>query len=228
MISPSKEHSTSIINLIIHGVSGKLGRTILDCLKYNKNINYIGCIDRNTDYSSEFFKNLSSISNIVLLDVTSDIGCNSLLENLIKHKLYYPLIIGSTGDLPVKLIEEYSKHKAVAQISNFSDGISSMLEVIPKINIPNSSIKIYETHHKQKRDAPSGTAKTLANQINLPYSQIFSAREGEIYGIHEVVYENKFEKITITHEVIDKNIFAMGCLKWIEKINVSEVGLYKN
>ena len=228
MISTSEDHSTSTIDLIIHGVSGKLGRTILDCLKYNKNINYIGCIDRTTDYSSEFIKNLSSFANIVILDVTSDIGCNSLLENLIKHKLYYPLIIGSTGNLPVKLIEEYSKYRAVAQISNFSDGISSMLEVLPKINIPNSSIKIYETHHTQKRDAPSGTAKTLANKINLPYSHIFSAREGDIYGIHEVIYENKYEKITITHEVIDKNIFAMGCLKWIEKINTSAIGLYKN
>ena len=88
------------------------------------------------------------------------------------------------------------------------------------------SIKIYETHHKQKKDAPSGTAKTLADQINLAHSQIFSAREGEVYGLHEVIYENENEKITITHEILNKNIFAIGCIKWIEKINILRFGLY--
>ena len=228
MISQLESQTFLPINLIIHGHNGKLGRTILDCLKDNKDINYIGNIDRTTDYSSQLFQNLLSKKNIVILDITSDIGCNSLLENLIKNKIYYPLIIGSTGNLPTKLINEYATHVAVAQISNFSDGISTILEVLPQINIPNMSIKIYETHHKHKKDAPSGTAKTLADKILLPHSHIFSAREEEIYGLHEVIYENENEKITIIHEVKNKNIFAIGCIKWIEKINKSAIRLYKN
>jgi len=228
MISNLELPKSLPINLIIHGHNGKLGRTVIDCLKDNKNINYIANIDRTTNYTSQLFQGLLSNTNIVILDVTSDIGCKSLLENLIQNQLYYPLIIGSTGDLPIKLIDDYSKFVAVAQISNFSDGISTMIDILPKINIPNSSIKIYETHHKHKKDAPSGTAKTLADKILLPYSHIFSAREGEIYGIHEVIYENENEKITITHEILNKNIFAIGCIKWIEKINISAIGLYKN
>jgi 4-hydroxy-tetrahydrodipicolinate reductase len=216
------------INLIIHGHNGKFGKTILECIKDNKNINYIGNINRTTDYSSQLFQNLITNSNIVILDITSDIGCHSLLENLIKNKIYFPLIIGSTGNLPLNLINEYSKHVAVAQISNFSDGISTILKILPQINMPNMEIKIYETHHKQKKDMPSGTAKTLADEINLPHSQIFSAREDNTYGIHEIIYENDYEKITIIHETKNRNIFAIGCIKWIEKINVFENGLYKN
>ena len=85
MISQLESQTFLPINLIIHGHNGKLGRTILDCLKDNKDINYIGNIDRTTDYSSQLFQNLLSKKNIVILDITSDIGCNSLLENLIKN-----------------------------------------------------------------------------------------------------------------------------------------------
>jgi 4-hydroxy-tetrahydrodipicolinate reductase len=216
-----------MINLIIHGPSGKFGKTILNCIKDNTNIAYIGFIDRNTDYLV-FFHNLFTYSNVVIVDITSESGCKFLLENLIKNKIYYPLIIGTTGNLPIDLINEYSNNVPVAQISNFSDGISSILEILPKINLPNSNIKILETHHKQKKDAPSGTAKTLANKIELSHSKIFSAREGDVFGIHEIIYENENERITIIHESKNRNIFALGCIKWIEKIISLENGLYKN
>jgi 4-hydroxy-tetrahydrodipicolinate reductase len=150
------------------------------------------------------------------------------LKNLIENKIYYPLVIGSTGDLPFDLIKEYSTHAPVAQISNFYDGITNILNILPQINLPNSDIKIFETHHTEKKDAPSGTAKTLADKIKLSHSKIFSAREGDVYGIHEIIYENDNEKISIIHESKNRNIFAIGCIKWIEKIITLEKGLYQN
>jgi 4-hydroxy-tetrahydrodipicolinate reductase len=216
-----------MINLIIHGTTGKFGKTIINSQHNNSNIKFIGYIDRFTNYQL-FFNNLASISNIVLLDVTSDIGCYFLLKNLIENKIYYPLVIGSTGDLPFDLIKEYSTHAPVAQISNFSDGITNILKILPQINLPNSDIKIFETHHTEKKDAPSGTAKTLADKIKLSHSKIFSAREGDVYGIHEIIYENDNEKITIIHESKNRNIFAIGCIKWIEKIITLDKGLYQN
>lgn len=139
-----------MINLIIHGPTGKFGKTIINSLHNNSNIKYIGYIDRFTNYQL-FFKNLESISNIVLLDITSDIGCYFLLKNLIENKIYYPLVIGSTGNLPFDLIKEYSIHAQVAQISNFSDGITNILNILPQINLPDSNIKIFETHHTEKK-----------------------------------------------------------------------------
>jgi len=230
-----------MINLIIHGPTGKFGKTIINSLHNNSNIkyssaepnvyvhkvNYVGYIDRFTNYQL-FFNNLASISNIVLLDITSDIGCYFLLKNLIENKIYYPLVIGSTGNLPFDLIKEYSIHAQVAQISNFSDGITNILNILPQINLPDSNIKIFETHHTEKKDAPSGTAKTLADKIKLSHSKIFSAREGDVCGMHEIIYENDNEKITIIHESKNRNIFAIGCIKWIEKIITLEKGIYQN
>ena len=214
-----------MLNLIIHGHTGKLGKKIINNLDKNLNINYIGFIntrDENFDYS------ILKKPNLVIVDVTIDIACRNLLTILISKQIYVPLIIGTTGDLPINLIEEYSIHSPVAQISNFSDGITSILNILPQINIPSSKIQIYETHHIHKKDGPSGTAKTLADKINLSHSELFYAREGEIYGIHEVKYETPYEIITIKHEVKDPNIFAIGCLKWIEKISKLSNGYYKN
>lgn len=216
-----------MINLIIHGPTGKFGKTIINFLNEKSNIKYIGYIDRFTNYQL-FFNNLSSVSNIVLLDITSDVGCSFLLKNLIENKIYYPLVIGSTGNLPFDLIKEYSIQAPVAQISNFANGITNILNILPQIDLPDSNITIFETHHTEKKDAPSGTAKTLADKIGLSHSKIFSAREGDIYGIHEIIYENDNEKITIIHESKNRNIFAIGCIKWIEKIITLEKGLYQN
>jgi 4-hydroxy-tetrahydrodipicolinate reductase len=217
-----------MINLMIHGHTGKLGKRIIDNLDKNLNINYLGFIDtrdENFDYSILKIKN-----NLVIVDVTIDVASKKLLNILLQNVIYVPLIIGTTGDLPINLIEEYSKHAPVAQISNFSDGINSILNILPLItsNIQDAQIKIYETHHIHKKDGPSGTAKTLADKINLDYSNLFFAREGEIYGIHEVIYETPNETITIKHEVKNPNIFAIGCLNWIEKISKLSNGYYKN
>jgi len=215
-----------MINLMIHGHTGKLGKKIINNLGKNLNINYLGFIntrDENFDYSI-----LKNKQNLVIVDVTIDVACRKLLTILISKDIYVPLIIGTTGDLPVDLINEYSNHTSVSQISNFSDGITSVLNILPQINISDSKIQIFETHHIHKRDGPSGTAKTLADKINLPHSELFFAREGEVYGIHEVKYETPYEIVTIKHEVKDPNIFAIGCLKWIEKILTLSKGYYKN
>jgi 4-hydroxy-tetrahydrodipicolinate reductase len=218
-----------MINLLIHGHTGKLGKKIIFNINQNKdqNINYLGNIDIRKE---DFNKSILDTINLVIVDVTIDIACKNLLEYLISNKIYVPLIIGTTGNLPIDLIETYSTFVPVAQISNFSEGITSILNILPIINmnVPSAKIQIFETHHIHKKDGPSGTAKTLADKINLPYSNIFYSREGEIYGIHEVKYETSSEIITIKHEVKDHNIFAIGCLKWVEKISKEKNGYYKN
>jgi len=216
-----------MINLLISGNNSKLGKKIISNVNKNPNINYLGYIDIR---QSDFNKSILHTENIVIVDVTVDIACKNLLEYLISNQIYVPLIIGTTGNLPIDLIKKYSENAAVAQISNFSEGITSILNILPIIsmNIPSAEIQIFETHHIHKKDGPSGTAKTLADKINLPHSNLFFSREGEIYGIHEVKYETPSEIITIKHEVKDHNIFAIGCLKWIEKISKEEKGYYQN
>jgi 4-hydroxy-tetrahydrodipicolinate reductase len=216
-----------MINLLIHGHTGKLGKKIISNVNKNPNINYLGNIDiRKEDFNQSILRT----ENVVIVDVTIDVACKNLIEYLISNQIYVPLIIGTTGNLPIDLIKTYSTFVPVAQISNFSEGINTILNILPIINmnIPDAKTQIFETHHIHKKDSPSGTAKTLADKINLPYSNIFYSREGEVYGIHEVKFETPSEIITIKHEVKDHNIFAIGCLKWVEKISKEKNGYYQN
>jgi 4-hydroxy-tetrahydrodipicolinate reductase len=92
--------------------------------------------------------------------------------------------------------------------------------------MPDCKTSIIETHHIHKKDAPSGTAKSLANKIDFNHKEIQSIREGTVFGIHEIVFENEYEKIVVKHEVKDHNIFAIGCLKFVQNISILSKGLY--
>ena len=212
-----------MINLIIHGYTGRLGKKIIENINKFNNIKYVGYIDRLYDFTILRLNN-----NIVILDVSSDIGCKNLVENLIKQNFYFPLVIGSTGNLPNELIKEYSERVPVSQVSNFSEGINNIIQIIKLLNLSNSNILIEETHHALKKDAPSGTAKTLADIVKIPYNKITSIREGTQYGLHIITIYNEYEEITISHETLNPNVFAIGCLKEIENIIDKEKGLYKN
>jgi 4-hydroxy-tetrahydrodipicolinate reductase len=205
-----------MINLVIHGHTGRLAKRIIENLKNNQIIKYVGFIDRLYDFTI-----LAVNTNIVILDITSDIGCRNLIKRLLEKELYYPLIVGSTGDLPEKLIEMYAHYVRVYEISNFSHGMKSILSILPSIKIPNGRCEISETHHIHKKDMPSGTAKSIAKQIDSNYNidNIKSIREESVHGIHETIIENDYERIVIRHEVKDPNVFAIGCIQYINQIN---------
>jgi 4-hydroxy-tetrahydrodipicolinate reductase len=211
-----------MISLVIHGHTGKLGRRIIEQLnKHHHNVKYVGYIDRLYDFTI-----LKLNHDVVILDVTSDEGCKNLLTKLIEKDLYYPIVIGSTGQLPTELINKYSKIVPVKQISNFSEGISRIVNILKSLVLSNSLIEISETHHTLKKDSPSGTAKTLANILDVKHELIESKREGNVHGIHTINISNDFEKITITHEAIDPNVFAIGCIKVIQNIIDKDPGIY--
>jgi 4-hydroxy-tetrahydrodipicolinate reductase len=91
--------------------------------------------------------------------------------------------------------------------------------------------EIVETHHKMKKDAPSGTAKTLAEvlkaagrmQSEIP---IQSIREGEVVGEHTVIFSGPGERLELTHRAVSREIFARGALRSAKWIIDQPPGLY--
>jgi 4-hydroxy-tetrahydrodipicolinate reductase len=72
-----------------------------------------------------------------------------------------------------------------------------------------------ETHHTAKKDAPSGTARMVADRAAKALGReipITSVRTGEVPGTHEVIFEAPFEQIRITHDARDRRVFAAGAL----------------
>jgi len=155
---------------------------------------------------------------------------------------HVPMVIGTTGwnDHLQQVKDECKKtNGAIVYASNFSIGVNILFEMNRKLaqlmkGRNDYEPSITEIHHTQKKDAPSGTAVTLAKDIlNHSLSKkrwvnhksdksdeliILSRREGEVKGIHEVKYTSDVDEIMISHEAFSREGFARGALfaaEWI-------------
>jgi DNA-binding transcriptional MocR family regulator/dihydrodipicolinate reductase len=214
------------INVLINGASGKLGNLIKKEVLNNKDFNYVGDIKRNI--ITENFNGLVSY-NSVIIDVSSNDGLYNLLTFLINQKINLPLIIGTTGlsEGTNILLEIYSKINPVAHITNFSEGIPLFRKFAKLVNELNMEWKFEMTdiHHVHKKDAPSGTAKTIKNEI-VREVPINSIRTGEVIGEHTLELTNGSEVLKLTHCVNNRNTFAKGCINYIYWILLKNNGLY--
>jgi 2-aminoadipate transaminase len=197
------------------GWKGRLGSKIFERIS-----NGVG-LDRDYDKNK-----LNTCS--VICDVSKPEGTFTLLTDLLKQNLNIPLVIGTTGLSKEHdyLITEYSKHAPVAVISNFSQGIPQFVKFIESIKSEKDwNIDMVERHHKHKKDAPSGTALTLASKLSTELD-IKSVREGEVYGEHTLVLSTDDEELTITHRAKTRELFAFGALKYCDWIVKQPNGLY--
>jgi 2-aminoadipate transaminase len=206
--------------IAVNGFKGKLGTKICEAINKHDNLQMIEGIDRN--YSLEQIDLYS-----VIIDVSSPEGTRTLITklNLLNRKV--PLVIGTTGDLPMDLIEEYAKNSPVALVSNFSLGIPELISILKNINKKNWDISMVEKHHIHKKDAPSGTAKTLKNVLNQDVP-IESVREGEIIGEHCIMLKRDDEEIIIEHKAKNRDLFANGAVNYATWIVKQQNGLYYN
>ena len=155
----------------------------------------------------------------VLIDVST---AHALLENLSAH---LPIVIGTTGHTDLTPIEKAAEEIPVFYASNFSLGamlLKKMAEMLLK-KFP-ADIDIIETHHKGKKDSPSGTALELKKK--LPNGNVHSIRSGQVFGEPTVIFNSPEEKLTLTHQAHSRLAFAKGALLAAQYIVDKPPGLY--
>jgi len=145
------------------------------------------------------------------------------------------MVIGTTGlsKAQVVQIKKISSDIAVVYSSNMSVGVNLVFGLIrqaARITGKNYGITLTETHHVHKKDAPSGTAKTMA-EIAQQYSKmkvqdIASLREGEVIGDHTITFESPVDKISIHHHAKTRDIFAEGSLVAAKFLSKKKKGLF--
>lgn len=134
-----------------------------------------------------------------------------------------PVVVGTTGwydQLESVMHDCQQREQALFTASNFSIGMNIMFDLNRRLaqlmsRHPEYQVSITETHHIHKLDSPSGTAITLANDIKSPQRPsvpIQSVREGEVPGIHEVVYDSAIDTITLIHSAKNRTGLALGAL----------------
>lgn len=232
-----------MLKVIIHGFLGSMGQTVVDlCLK-NENIEILAGIDR-TSYNGQYpfmtYENFSDIKEKA--DVIIDFSIASAVPELLKYvkATKTPVVLCTTGlsEDTLNQIEEISKEVAIFKSANMSLGINVMTRLLDKVSDflynANFDVEIYEKHHKNKVDAPSGTAKLLYDVIEKSInddvyptydrSQVTQKRDkkeiglttmrgGSIVGEHTVSYAGDDEVIEITHIAQSRKVFALGAIK---------------
>lgn len=139
------------------------------------------------------------------------------------------LITGTTGYSADEneLIKELSKTNAVVQSYNYSVGVQMLLKCteILQEHLTGFDVEISETHHRNKKDKPSGTALMIKDVLQKDVN-ISSLRLGNITGDHTVSFGGLGEVVSVTHRALSRRTFAEGVLKSAEYILTKEPGYY--
>ena len=188
------------MNIAIQGARGKLGALIHSLAPSAAKIERGGPVPKSD----------------IIIDVSSAQGTKELLTR-VNH---VPLLVGTTGDLPWKELEEYATTAPVAVVPNFSVGIPLLLSLLETAipALPDGwDIEVMEAHHNQKKDAPSGTAKRIVRTIRQTVSReipVHALRVGDTFGEHTVWMCGPGERIEIKHVATNRSVFAIGALRW--------------
>ena len=257
-----------MIKIAILGAAGRMGRTLIGCARYAANLKIVGAIE--SDQCPLLGKDAGIIAGGadigVLLsadtrkaahaaDVLIDFSFPSatVRHALLGAELKKAMVIGTTG---LNEKDGDSIRKAAAKIPivwspNMSLGVNLLFAMVEQTarRLAAYDLEIIETHHRHKKDAPSGTALRLAEAAaaarkvaldtvvthgrqgmvgERPAGQIgiHSVRAGDVVGDHTVIFATNGERLELTHRASSRDCFALGALRAAEWVVGRQPGLY--
>jgi 4-hydroxy-tetrahydrodipicolinate reductase len=217
----------SRVRVTLIGAAGRMGKTISDLAVGDPNIDMVARCDLG-DAIEGAMENCD-----VAVDFSHVEATHAICAAALHHGK--PLVIGTTGHSPEqrRLIEDAARSLAIVFASNFSVGVNVLFWLARKAaeHLGEFDAEVIETHHKMKKDAPSGTAKTLAEALKTARKMeseipIQSIREGEVVGEHSVIFTTPGECLELTHRASSREIFARGALQAAKWITRKPPGLY--
>ena len=246
------------INLAITGCLGRMGQQLIKSSKSSKNFKLVSItenriINKKVSGLKPQLNSASAFKNAnIIIDFTIPKCTLEVLK--IAFKLKKRVVIGTTGfsKKEENIIKKYSKKIPIFKAGNMSLGINLLMyltEIASKSLGENFLSKVLETHHKHKKDHPSGTAlmlgkgiavgknkdlyklmgKKYLNKKSFPYSKKInfnSIRKGEIVGNHKVLFSSGKEIITLNHEAFDRALYSEGALTAAQWLISKKPGLY--
>lgn len=252
-----------MLNVCLIGL-GRTGKEIAKILLQQEDMRLVMAVC--SEHSAKDGKDLGEILNIQETGIIVE-SCSKLEENILKNKpdvaidfsnpeatLYntmilgkhkIPVVIGTTG------FNEFQSHKLVSLARYYKTGILHAPNITMGVNVlmvltnlaasilESYDCTITESHFKNKKDAPSGTAIKIAKEVakarsnstavhDQDYSDIpiHAIRAGGIIGHHKVILAGEYDQIEISHESFARTAFAMGALKAVKFIH-NKVGFYE-
>ena len=205
------------MNIAVLGGSGRIGQLIIK-LAEERGHAVVGSV--------------SSRGNLLDLledsDIVIDFSAPDATMQLLQINQNTPLVIGTTGLSDEHFVLMQRQKNRVFYSANMSVEVAIIEEFLIKYSkfFAKYDANILEIHHKCKKDSPSGTAVMLGNAIgkNVAFQ---SQRCGNIVGIHEISFTNKYNRLSIKHESYSKELFANGAIDIAEWLLTKQPGFYQ-
>ena len=240
--------------VIICGAFGRMGTMIANMVIENPDLEFVGGVDIREGtvlgkpvVSSE---NLASFIDQIRPDVMIDftIAAATMVNAKIAAKKGVALVIGTTGFTPEQDAEllDAIKNVPVVKTTNFSVGVNIFWELVRDAasRLGDYDIEVIEAHHRHKKDAPSGTAKTILKVIQEEVGKreemygregmterkneigVHVIRGGDVVGDHTVQFHQNYETIELKHRAYDRAVFARGAIRAAGWAPTAAPGLY--
>jgi 4-hydroxy-tetrahydrodipicolinate reductase len=230
-----------MIKLAVSGCLGRMGQRITALAREDKDFQF-QCFLENPNHPqiSQKVEGIAIASNPdalkgsdVLIEFTIPEATMTHLEACVRNNV--KMVIGTTGLTPEQKakIEVAAKKIPIVFSSNMSIGVNivfKLAQMLAKAAPQSYAVKMVEAHHIHKKDAPSGTAKTMAEIIEKnsthKVTDIQSIREGEIVGDHKIIFESGEDVITLDHHAKSRDIFVKGALVAAKFVAHKKSGLF--
>jgi 4-hydroxy-tetrahydrodipicolinate reductase len=234
------------MNLHINGAKGRMGQALVACAAEFRELAVVAATDVGDDFAGALTKCDACI------DFSHHAALDGVLAACVAAKK--TLVIGTTGigDAGVAKIRDAASSIPIVYSGNYSTGVNTLLWLTRKaaeILGPSFDLEVIEMHHRMKKDAPSGTAKmlaeTLADVRALRYNDdvrhgrfgdvgartqaeigMHAIRGGDVVGDHTVVFAALGERVELTHKAGSREIFARGALRAAMWAHGKPAGLY--
>ncbi|HEY3913639.1 MAG TPA: 4-hydroxy-tetrahydrodipicolinate reductase [Verrucomicrobiae bacterium] len=232
--------------VIITGAAGRMGQALLRCAEKIPALTVVGQLKKGGD-----LRELIAATDVII-DFTSHESTTVFAQICAEHKK--AMVIGTTGHTGAQRNELHSISEKIPMVwaSNFSTGVNVLFWLTRKaaaILGPDYDLEIVEMHHRLKKDAPSGTAATLAQILSDVRRQQFdsqlrhgreglvgerkpaeigmhSIRGGDVVGDHTVMFATPGERVELTHKASSREAFAGGALRAAQWVLGKNPGIY--
>ncbi len=241
--------------IVICGASGRMGQTLGRMVKESPDLELAGGIDLHpgTFFGADIVaaQDIESLLKSKKPDVLIDFTvAHAAVENVkVAAKNHVALIVGTTGFTPEQrevMAKAINGHVPAVISSNFSVGVNIFWQLVREAGtlLGDYDIEVIEAHHRNKKDAPSGTAKTILQILDEEIGArkklygregmmergneigVHVIRGGDIVGDHTVMFSKNFETIELSHRAYDRSVFASGALRAARWVADKKPGIY--
>jgi len=247
--------------IAIAGALGRMGNNLINSALSNNNVELVGVFDVK-DIDTSFINKNQIQENVfttreesfekadIVIDFTTPKALFNFTESAVSNNT--GLVIGTTGldESHFNLLKQTSNSTKVFYAPNMSYGVNTFFEIARKAakHLKDFDIEIIETHHRHKKDAPSGTALKLGEEIvaelglsksNFNFKRqdqegqrkeneigFSSIRGGNIPGEHTVIFHGDNESVELTHKAHNRKIFSDGAIQAAVWLSTKEKGFY--